>query len=102
MLTIPLLVQSEDFCLRAGLMVRLSCRVGAGFHAPVVMVLVAGMGCCWSARVGQSFEPVEGDLDDLQPDLALGRVVQGGLRRPVERAARMRSSARTRGADISS
>lgn len=44
--TIPLLVQSEDFCLRAGLTVRLSCRVGAGSAAPVVMVLVAGMGCC--------------------------------------------------------
>lgn len=47
-------------------------------------------------------EQVQGDLDDLQPDLVLRGVVEGQLRRPVARAARMRSSARARWRCLSS
>lgn len=45
---------------------------------------------------GHVCEEVEGDLDDLQPNLVLRGVVQGRLRRPVARAARLQSSARAR------
>lgn len=60
------------FLLAVMLVARLSRGEAPGSTAPVVVGLLVGTGRCWSARVRQSFEPVEGVCEDAGPGPVFG------------------------------